>query len=198
MSFTAAYLDEAAKLAKLLDPESIERLVALVAATRDGGGRVFVVGVGGSAANASHWVNDLRKLASVEAYAPTDNVAELTARTNDSGWASVFADWLAVSRVRAGDLLVVLSVGGGSLDPAVSPNLVEAIRFAKRAGARVAGVVGRDGGFTAREADVCVLVPTVHADHVTPHTEAAQSLVGHLLVTHPALRTQRTHWESLG
>lgn len=198
MSFTATYLREAAQIAAAIDTASIERLVDLLAATRERGGRVFVIGVGGSAANASHWVSDLRKLADVEAYAPTDNVAELTARTNDEGWPRVFADWLEVSRVVADDLLVVLSVGGGSVAPPVSPNLIEAIRAAKRVGARVAGVVGRDGGFTGREADLCVIVPTVNPEHTTAHTEAMQAVIGHLLVSHPTLRRRRGHWESIG
>jgi D-sedoheptulose 7-phosphate isomerase len=198
VSFAAGYLAEAARILAQLDVAAIDRMAALLAEVRDARGRVFVLGVGGSAANASHLVNDLRKLAELEAYAPTDNVAELTARTNDEGWSRVFAGWLAVSRLGASDALLVLSVGGGSVEPPVSPNLVEAIRAAKQVGARVCGIVGRDGGYTAREADVCVVVPTVNAAHVTPHTESFQSVVAHLLVSHPALKARPTRWEELG
>ncbi len=168
-----------------------------MAALRDRGGRLFVLGVGGSAANASHAVNDFRKLAGIEAYAPTDNVSELTARTNDEGWSTVFAAWLRTSRLKPEDMLLVLSVGGGSEQPSVSPNLVEALRFAKTVGARVAGIVGRDGGYTARVANVVVFVPTVNPDHVTPHAEAFQPLIWHLLVSHPKLKAVATRWESL-
>lgn len=198
MSFAAGYLAEAARIAAALDAAAIDHMAELLASVRAARGRVFVLGVGGSAANASHLVNDLRKLAAIEAYAPTDNVSELTARTNDEGWASVFAGWLAVSRLGRDDALLVLSVGGGSLDPVVSPNLVEAIRAAKRADARVCGIVGRDGGYTAREADVCVVVPTVNDAHVTAHTEAFQAVVAHILVSHPALKARPTRWEELG
>ncbi|MBK7974503.1 MAG: SIS domain-containing protein [Deltaproteobacteria bacterium] len=198
MSFAAGYLGEAARIAAALDAPAIDRMAELLASVRAAHGRVFVLGVGGSAANASHLVNDLRKLAAIEAYAPTDNVAELTARTNDEGWPSVFAGWLAVSRLGRDDALLILSVGGGSLDPMVSPNLVEAIRAAKRVDARVCGIVGRDGGYTAREADVCVVVPTVNDAHVTAHTEAFQAVVAHLLVSHPALKARPTRWEELG
>jgi D-sedoheptulose 7-phosphate isomerase len=197
MSFAQQYLAEAGQIIHQLDTKAIDRVVDLLAETRARGGRLFILGVGGSAANASHAVNDFRKLAGLEAYAPTDNVAELTARTNDEGWASVFEGWLRVSRLRADDLVLVFSVGGGNLEKNISPNLVAALDYAKRAGARIAGIVGRDGGHTARVADACVIVPTVNPAHVTPHTEAFQAVIWHLLVSHPKLKAAPTKWESL-
>ncbi len=197
MTFSAQFLAEAAEILKLLDTAAIERLAELLAACRDAGGRLFILGVGGSAANASHAVNDFRKICGMEAYAPTDNVSELTARTNDEGWAGVFANWLKVSRLRAGDALLVFSVGGGSVEKNVSPNLVAAIRYARGVGAAVAGIVGRDGGYTAQAADACVIVPAVNPAHVTPHTEAFQAVIWHLLVSHPALKAAETKWESV-
>jgi D-sedoheptulose 7-phosphate isomerase len=197
MNFTQQYLAEAAQIIQQLDTHAIDRVVALLAETRAGGGRLFILGVGGSAANASHAVNDFRKIVGLEAYAPTDNVAELTARTNDDGWASVFAAWLQTSRLRADDLVCVFSVGGGNLDKNVSPNLVAALQHAKQSGARIIGVVGRDGGYTAQVADACIIVPTVNPGHVTPHTEAFQAVIWHLLVTHPALKACETKWESV-
>lgn len=198
MSFTRHYLSEAGRIIEQLDVKAIDRIADLLAETRERGGRLFVLGVGGSAANASHAVNDFRKLVGLEAYTPTDNVAELTARTNDEGWASVFEGWLRVSRLGAGDVVMVFSVGGGNLEKNVSPNLVAALQHAKRVGARVVGVVGRDGGYTAQVADVCVTVPTVNPAHVTPHTEAFQAVIWHLLVSHPKLKAAETKWESLG
>jgi len=197
MTFSSRYLREAREVLDGLDVTTIEALVALLAATREGGGRVFVLGVGGSAANASHAVNDLRKLCGIEAYAPTDNVSELTARTNDEGWATVFEAWLHTSRLRAEDALLVLSVGGGDAARNVSPNLVRAVDFAKARGAKIGGIVGRDGGHTGRVADVCVRVPVVHPDTITPHTEAFQAVIWHLLVSHPDLKRAETKWESL-
>ena len=197
IQFTQQYLAEAGQILERLDQNAIERVVALLAETRARRGRLFILGVGGSAANASHAVNDFRKLVGLEAYTPTDNVAELTARTNDEGWASVFAGWLRVSRLGAGDLVLVFSVGGGSLDPPVSPNLVAALQYAKGVGARIIGVVGREGGYTAEVADACVVVPTVNPAHVTPHTEAFQAVIWHLLVSHPRLKAAPTKWESL-
>lgn len=196
--FITKYLDDAATIARTLDPAAIERVLALLVALRDRGGRLFVLGVGGSAANASHAVNDFRKIAGIEAYSPVDNVAELTARVNDEGWASVFSGWLATSRLGKDDMVMVLSVGGGDLERNVSPNLVEALRYAKTQGATVTGIVGRDGGYTAVVADACVIVPVVDPDAVTPHTESFQPLVWHLLVSHPALRRGAMTWESLG
>src|SRR5580658_930737 len=194
--FSTQYLSEARAIASQLDVAAIERVAALLAQTRSSGGRLFILGVGGSAANASHAVNDFRKIASIEAYAPTDNVSELTARTNDEGWATVFEAWLRVSRLRGNDLVLVFSVGGGNLEKNVSPNLVTALQYAKNVGAKILGIVGRDGGYTAKVADVCILVPTVNPDHVTPHTEAFQAIVWHLLVSHPAVKQQQTKWES--
>ncbi len=197
MTFTEQFLAEAAEILKQIDVASVERVAATLAACRAAGGRLFILGVGGSAANASHAVNDFRKICGLEAYAPTDNVSELTARTNDEGWAGVFEGWLRVSRLRQEDALLIFSVGGGNLEKQVSPNLVAAIRYAKSAGAKVTGIVGRDGGYTAQNADACVIVPTVNAKHVTPHAEAFQAVIWHLLVTHPALKQAETKWESV-
>ena len=197
MTFTEQFLAEAAEILKQIDVAAVEQLAATLAACRAGGGRLFILGVGGSAANASHAVNDFRKICGLEAYAPTDNVSELTARTNDEGWAGVFEGWLRVSRLGAADALLIFSVGGGNLEKQVSPNLVAAIRYAKTVGAKVTGIVGRDGGYTARNADACVIVPTVNAKHVTPHAEAFQAVIWHLLVTHPALKQAETKWESM-
>lgn len=196
MDFLDRYLGETAEIVRQLSRPALEGVVKLLRATREAGGRVFVLGVGGSAATASHFVNDLRKITHLEAYAPTDNVAELTARTNDEGWASCFAGWLQGSRVRKGDLVFVLSVGGGDAEKNISPNLVQALDVAKAAGAKIAGIVGRNGGYTAKVADACVVVPTVNPDHVTPHTETFHSVVGHLIVTHPDLKAAQTKWES--
>ncbi len=197
MSFAQQFLSEAKAIIDLLDLDQIERMATLLAETRSAGGRLFILGVGGSAANASHAVNDFRKIAGMEAYAPTDNVSELTARTNDEGWATVFASWLRGSRLRREDALLVFSVGGGNLEKNVSPNLVQALQYAKAVGARILGIVGRDGGFTALAADACVIVPTVNAVHTTPHAEAFQAVVWHLLVSHPAVKHTETKWESV-
>ncbi|HMF02784.1 MAG TPA: SIS domain-containing protein [Terriglobia bacterium] len=195
--FSASFLAEVREIASRLNAESIEKAVALLVNVRERSGRLFVLGVGGSAANASHAVNDFRKIAGIEAYAPTDNVSELTARVNDEGWSSVFAAWLQVSRLSARDAVLVFSVGGGSLEQNVSPNIVAALDYAKASRASVIGVVGRDGGYTASVADACVLIPVVHPDRITPHTEAFQAIVWHLLVSHPALQRTSTHWESI-
>lgn len=197
MTFAEQFVAEATEILKQLDTAAVERVAALLAACRAAGGRLFILGVGGSAANASHAVNDFRKICGMEAYAPTDNVSELTARTNDEGWAGVFEGWLKVSRLRAGDALLVFSVGGGNVEKNVSPNLVAAIRYARSVGATVTGIVGRDGGYTAQAADACVIVPTVNAVHVTPHAEAFQAVIWHLLVSHPALKAAETKWESV-
>lgn len=196
MSFTESYLAEVARIAQALDREAIESAVRILADARTAGGRLFILGVGGSAANASHAVNDFRKIAAVEAYAPTDNVSELTARTNDEGWATVFERWLQVSRLSAKDVVLVLSVGGGNVERNVSPNLVAALDYARSVKARIVGIVGRDGGHTARIADACVLVPVVNPQNVTPHSEAFQAVVLHLMVSHPALKACATKWES--
>ena len=197
MTFISTYLDEVRQIVGLLDQSAIERMAVLLADLRRGGGRLFLLGVGGSAANCSHAVNDFRKITGIEAYAPTDNVSELTARTNDDGWSSVFVNWLRVSQLKAGDMIFVLSVGGGNLAKQVSPNLVSALQYAKQVGARIIGIVGRDGGFTATVADACVIIPTVNPETITPHTEAFQAVVWHLLVSHPSLKAVQTKWESM-
>jgi D-sedoheptulose 7-phosphate isomerase len=197
MSYTEQYLREAAVIIQRLDPTAIENVAVLLAAVRSNGGRVFFLGVGGSAANCSHAVNDFRKLANIECYAPTDNVAELTARANDEGWASVFAEWLKVSRLSARDALFIMSVGGGDVERNISPNLVHAIQLAREVGAAVTGIVGRDGGYTAKVAHACVVVPTVNAETITPHAEAFQALIWHLLVSHPLLKRNSGKWESV-
>ena len=196
MQFTDQFLQESVEVIRQLSRPSIEAVVDCLVETRKAGGRVFVLGAGGSAATGSHFVNDLRKLGHIEAYAPTDNVSELTARTNDEGWASCFIEWLKISNLRKGDLVFVLSVGGGDEEKNISPNIVQALRLARDVGARVAGIVGRQGGFTAQVADACVIIPTVNPDHITPHTEAFQSVVGHLIITHPKLKVAPTKWES--
>lgn len=196
MSFTRQHLAECARITAELREADIDNVVDALVAIRARGGRLFFLGVGGSAANCSHAVNDFRKIAGFEAYAPTDNVAELTARTNDEGWESVFATWLQGSRLRAADGVFVMSVGGGDLERNVSPNLVRALEFARHIGATIIGIVGRDGGYTARVANACVVVPTVNPDKVTPHTEAFQAVIWHLLVSHPSLQVTSTKWES--
>jgi D-sedoheptulose 7-phosphate isomerase len=196
MNYTARYLTEAREIAARLDVTAIERLVVMLAALRDRHGRLFVLGVGGSAGNASHAVNDFRKICGIEAYAPTDNVSELTARVNDDGWESVFVNWLRVSRLSARDMILVFSVGGGDLERNISPNLVRALEYAQETGTPVGGIVGRAGGYTAKVAEACVIVPTVSPETVTPHAEAFQAVVWHLLVSHPTLKAGETKWES--
>jgi len=197
MGFVSEYLSETKKVVEQLDPASIEKVVQLIGETRGREGRLFILGVGGSAANASHAVNDFRKITGIEAYAPTDNVSELTARTNDDGWPSVFVEWLKTSRLNTQDLIMVFSVGGGNQEKNISPNLISALQYAREVGAKICGVVGRDGGFTAQAADACVIIPTISAAHTTPHTEAFQSVIWHLLVSHPSLKTSQTKWESV-
>jgi len=196
MSFVQQYLEEVRQVTARLNLDAIEQAADELARVRERGGRLFILGVGGSAANASHAVNDFRKICGFECYAPTDNVSELTARTNDEGWTTIFAEWLKGSRLSARDGLLIFSVGGGNLEKNVSPNLVAAIQLAKSQGASVVGVVGRDGGYTAQQATACVIIPTVNPDHVTPHSEAFQAVVWHLLVSHPKLKVNRTKWES--
>jgi D-sedoheptulose 7-phosphate isomerase len=195
MSYAQSYYAEAARILQSIDAEATERLAELLADLQSRGGRLFVLGVGGGAGNASHAVNDFRKICGIEAYAPTDNVSELTARVNDDGWETTFSAWLEVSRLGANDAVFVFSVGGGNLEKNVSPNLVRALELAKQVGARIGGVVGRDGGYTAKVADACVVVPTVNPDAVTPHTEAFQAVVWHLLVSHPKLAKNAMKWE---
>jgi D-sedoheptulose 7-phosphate isomerase len=197
VTFFPDYFAEAHRVIDGLDAGAAERMAQALAALRDRGGRLFILGVGGSAGNASHAVNDFRKIAGIEAYAPTDNVSELTARVNDDGWATVFEAWLKVSRLNERDAVLVFSVGGGDEEKNVSPNLVRALKHAKSAGATILGIVGRDGGYTAKVADVCVIVPTVNAAHVTPHSEAFQAVVWHGLVSHPSLKREETKWESV-
>ena len=196
MSYALQHLQEASQIIQKIDVAAIEKMADLLAAVKVEGGRIFFLGVGGSAGNCSHAVNDFRKIVGIEAYAPTDNVSELTARTNDEGWASVFVEWLKVSKLSAKDALFVFSVGGGSLEKNISPNLVEAIKLAKSIGAKVTGVVGRDGGYTAQAADACVIIPTVNPETITPHSEAFQAVIWHLLVSHPKLKVNQTKWES--
>jgi len=196
MSFTKQFLAEVQQVTAQLNEAAIEKCADELAVIRGRGGRLFILGVGGSAGNAGHAVNDFRKICGFEAYAPTDNVSELTARTNDEGWATVFSEWLKGSRINAKDGLLIFSVGGGNLEKNVSPNLVSAIQLAKSVGASVIGIVGRDGGYTAKEATACVIVPTVNPTHVTPHSEAFQGVVWHLLVSHPKLKVAQTKWES--
>ncbi len=196
MSYAAKHLAEAAEIIDRLDVSAIEKVADLIAMVKVDEGRIFFLGVGGSAGNCSHAVNDFRKIVGIEAYAPTDNVSELTARTNDEGWSTIFVEWLKVSKLHRKDALFIFSVGGGNLEKNISPNLVEAIKFAKTVGAKVIGIIGRDGGYTGENADVCVLIPTVNPDTITPHSEAFQAVVWHLLVSHPKLKSNNTKWES--
>ena len=198
VEFVRAHLEETARVAASIDVHAVERMATALVAIRARGGRLFFVGLGGGAGHASHAVNDFRKLAGFEAYAPTDNVSELTARANDEGWDSVFTAWLAESRLGANDGVFVFSVGGGSRERNVSSGLVNALEYARSVGASILGVVGRDGGFTARVANACVIVPTVNAAAVTPHTEAFQAVIWHLLVSHPDVQRQSAKWESIG
>jgi D-sedoheptulose 7-phosphate isomerase len=197
MSFSEQYLSESKEIIDRLDLDAVEDVIRLLAQTRSSGGRLFILGVGGSAANASHAVNDFRKIAGFEAYTPTDNVAELTARTNDEGWSTVFEAWLRGSRLRAEDSILVLSVGGGSVANGISINLVSALRFAKSVGAKITGIVGRDGGYTREVADACIVIPTVNPEHITPHAEAFQAVIWHLMVSHPEIKGALTKWESM-
>ncbi|MCJ7668606.1 MAG: SIS domain-containing protein [Anaerolineae bacterium] len=197
MSYTTDYLSEASQILAKLDVETIERMVNLLVALRERGGRLFFLGVGGGAGHASHAVNDFRKIAGIEAYTPTDNVSELTARVNDDGWESVFANWLKGSRLNANDMIFVFSVGGGDLERNISPNLVHALQHAREVGASICGVVGRDGGYTAQVANACVVIPSVNPKTVTVHTESFQALIWHLLISHPALQISPMKWESV-
>jgi len=197
MSYSQQHLGETAAILRLLDVAAIENLAAVLTRIKAGGGRVFFLGVGGSASNCSHAVNDFRKLAGIECYAPTDNVSELTARINDEGWESTFAEWLKISRLNPTDAVFILSVGGGSIEMNLSRNLIAAVDYAKAMGAKVIGILGRDGGYTAKVADATVIVPTVNPETVTPHSEAFQAVIWHLLVSHPLLKTRAAKWESV-
>jgi D-sedoheptulose 7-phosphate isomerase len=197
MTFISRHLDEVIEITRLIDVSMIADLVHLLVQLKERGGRLFFLGVGGSAGNCSHAVNDFRKIVGIEAYAPTDNVSELTARTNDEGWSTIFVEWLRISKLSPDDAVFVFSVGGGDLERNISANLVEAVKFARTIGAKVLGVVGRSDGYTAKVADACVVVPTVNEDSVTPHSEAFQAVIWHLLVSHPALKSTGTKWESV-
>jgi D-sedoheptulose 7-phosphate isomerase len=196
MNYSQQHVNEAITILNTLDVDTIEKMADLLATVKQEHGRLFFLGVGGSAGNCSHAVNDFRKIVGIESYAPTDNVSELTARTNDEGWATIFVEWLKTSRLGEKDALFILSVGGGNLENNISPNLVEALKYAKTVGAKVTGIVGRDGGYTAKVADVCAIVPTVNAETITPHSEAFQAVIWHLLVSHPKLKANDTKWES--
>jgi D-sedoheptulose 7-phosphate isomerase len=196
MTFSERYLKEAREIIDTIDIDPIERMVLMLAVLRERGGRLFFLGVGGSAGNCGHAVNDFRKIVGIEAYAPTDNVSELTARTNDEGWETVFVEWLKTSRLKPADALFIFSVGGGNLEKNVSPNLVYALQYAKEVGAKVLGIVGRDGGYTAKVGDAVAIVPTVNPEAVTPHSEAFQAVIWHLIVSHPRLKLRQTKWEA--
>jgi D-sedoheptulose 7-phosphate isomerase len=196
MSYTAQHLKEASEIIEKLDIESIEKVADLLAKVKSDQGRIFFLGVGGSAGNCSHAVNDFRKIVEIESYAPTDNVSELTARTNDDGWPTIFVPWLKLSKLNSKDVVFIFSVGGGNLEKNISPNLVNALKLAKTVGAKITGIVGRDGGYTAQVADTCVIIPTVNPETITPHSEAFQAVVWHLLVSHPKLKENQTKWES--
>jgi D-sedoheptulose 7-phosphate isomerase len=196
MNYSIKHLKEAVEIIQKIDATSIEKMADLLAKLKSKGGRIFFLGVGGSAGNCSHAVNDFRKIVGIECYAPTDNVSELSARINDDGWASVFVEWLKVSNLCEKDLLFILSVGGGSVEKNISPNLVEAIKYGKSVGSKITGIVGRDGGYTAQVSDECLIIPTVNTETITPHTEAFQAVIWHLLVSHPKLKTNQTKWEA--
>ncbi len=197
MQFIKQFLSEAQEIIANVNTQQIESIIDILAKLRQNEGRLFILGVGGSAANASHAVNDFRKIAGIEAYTPTDNVSELTARTNDEGWATVFSKWLEVSRLKKNDALFVFSVGGGNIENNVSPNLVSALQYAKQIGSKIMGIVGRDGGYTATVADACVIIPTPNPVNTTPHAEAFQAVIWHLIVSHPVLKASQTKWESV-
>ena len=197
MSYSEIHLKEVVEVTQKLNPAVIERMAEILSVVRKNDGRLFILGVGGSAGNASHAVNDFRKIVGIESYAPTDNVSELTARTNDEGWSTIFIEWLKISHLSSKDAIFVFSVGGGNLEKNVSPNLVTALQYAKDIGSKIIGIVGRDGGYTARVADACAIIPTVNIENVTPHSEAFQAVVWHLLVSHPLLKLRPTKWESI-
>jgi D-sedoheptulose 7-phosphate isomerase len=197
MNHIERYLGEAQKIIESINQSALQEIVKSLIELRQQGGRLFFLGVGGGAANASHAVNDFRKICGIEAYTPTDNVSELTARTNDNGWQSVFIDWLRGSKLSSADAVFVLSVGGGNLEKNISVNLIRALDYAKEMRAKIFGVVGRDGGYTAKVSDVCVIVPTVNAETITPHTESFQSVLLHLIVSHPDLKVSEMKWESV-
>jgi len=196
MTYSKQHLNDAIAIINKIDDGVIEKMAQIIAEVRENNGRLFFLGVGGSAGNASHAVNDFRKIVGIESYAPTDNVSELTARTNDEGWDTVFSEWLKISKINKNDAIFILSVGGGNIEKNISPNLVKALQLAKEVDAKIVGIVGRDGGYTAKVADAAVIIPTVNTETITPHTEAFQALVWHLLVSHPKLKARQTKWES--
>lgn len=196
MTYSRQHLDETIAIAKAIDEVAVEKMADILLEVRNNNGRVFFLGVGGSAGNAGHAVNDFRKIVGLECYAPTDNVSELTARTNDEGWDTVFSQWLIGSRLKSEDCIFIFSVGGGNLEKNISPNLVKALQLAKERNARILGIVGRDGGYTAKVADASLIVPVVNPDNITPHSEAFQAVIWHLLVSHPKLKMHETKWES--
>ncbi len=196
MSYAQQHLNEAKEIINHINIDAIEKVADLLSTVKKDQGRIFFLGVGGSAGNCSHAVNDFRKIVEIESYAPTDNVSELTARTNDEGWATIFEPWLKLSKLNPKDAVFIFSVGGGNLEKNISPNLVNALKYAKQVGAKITGVVGRDGGYTAQVADACVIVPTVNPENITPHSEAFQAVIWHLLVSHPKLKENQTKWES--
>jgi len=195
-SYSKQHLAEAGKIMEQIDDSMIEKIVNIIVKTKENNGRLFFLGVGGSAGNASHAVNDFRKIVGIESYAPTDNVSELTARTNDEGWDTIFSEWLKISKLNNNDTLFILSVGGGNIEKNISPNLVKALQLAKERGSKIIGIVGRDGGYTAKVADAAVIIPTINPETITPHSEAFQSVIWHLLVSHPLLKVKQTKWES--
>ncbi len=197
MIYSDLHLSEATEVIKKIETKQIEKIVDLILNVRNEKGRIFFLGVGGSAGNCSHAVNDFRKIIGVESHAPTDNVSELTARTNDEGWSTIFSEWLKISNLNSKDLIFVFSVGGGNIEKNISPNLVEALKYGKSIGCKLTGVVGRDGGYTVRVADACVIIPTVNEKTITPHTEAFQAVIWHLIVSHPKLKLNETKWESV-
>ena len=197
MAYSKTYLSEVIDITKQIDPEQIENIVDIILNIKKNKGRIFFLGVGGSAGNCSHAVNDFRKIVGIESYTPTDNVSELTARTNDDGWDSVFREWLIISNLNSNDLVFILSVGGGNKEKNISTNLIEALNYGKSVGSKMIGIVGRDGGYTSKVADACIIIPTVNEQTVTVHTEAFQSVIWHLIVSHPKLKKNETKWESV-
>jgi D-sedoheptulose 7-phosphate isomerase len=197
MQYIESHLKESIDILNKIDKEVLSSMIDSIVSTRDAGGRIFFLGVGGSAANCSHAVNDFRKILGIECYAPTDNVSELTARANDEGWATIFSEWLRISKLNKNDLIFIFSVGGGSLEKNISPNLVEAIKYAESIGAGILGIVGRDGGYAAQRSKQCLIIPTVNSSNVTPHSEAFQAVIWHLIVSHPKLKIKETKWESV-
>lgn len=197
MQYIEKHIKESIEILNKIDTNVLSKIIDSISCVQKINGRIFFLGVGGSAANCSHAVNDFRKILGIESYAPTDNVSELTARTNDEGWSSVFSEWLRISKLNKNDLIFIFSVGGGNLEKNISPNLVEAIKYAECVGAGILGIVGRDGGYTAQKSKLCLIIPTVNDENITPHSEAFQAIIWHLIVSHPKLKIKQTKWESL-